>query len=81
MEKKRTIKLTEEQFNLVKHALGIAESQFVDLHKEITHKTILVRALDSQTKKEEERIVEFYHAKACEFADLNVALTNGNLDV
>jgi hypothetical protein len=74
----RTIKLTEEQFALLQQALGIAEHQFSTLHKQIIETTVNVRNF---TRPEQTKIADYYHVKACEFADLNIDLSNLKLDV
>jgi len=68
----RTIKLTEEQFALVQQALGIAERQFSTLHKQIIETTVNVRKFAGS--EEQSKIANYYHVKACEFADLNIDL-------
>lgn len=75
----RTLKLTHEQISLIKQAIGIAELRFIDIHKEIIQTTILVRGIES--KSEHEKQANYYHQKACQFADLNIMLENGELDV
>jgi hypothetical protein len=69
----KTLKLTNEQIELITQALGIAEVVFIDLHKDIMSKSIRTRG--NNESKEQERIAYFYFNKACEFADLNVELT------
>jgi len=77
----RTIKLTDEQFNIVLQALGIAEKKFNDIHKDIVDNTIVVRGVDDETNTEQRRIANFYFVKACEIADITLAMKNTYLDV
>ena len=79
METKRTIELSEEQINLIKQALGIAELKFSNIQKEIIEDTITVRGVDSTS--EQVKVSNYYHDKACEFAVLNIALGHNRLDV
>jgi len=75
----RTLKFTEEQISMLKQAIGIAELKFTNTYKEISQETILVRNMEN--KSEQEPIAKFYHEQACKFADLNIALDNGDFDV
>ena len=79
METKRTIELSEEQINLIKQALGIAELKFSNIQKEIIEDTVVVRGVDSTS--EQVKVSNHYHDKACEFAELNIALERGRLDI
>lgn len=74
----RELRLTHEQIDLIVQALGIAEAKFTQIHKDIIG-TVLVRGVDSPTKKCKEN--ELYHLKACVFADINVMITNSEFDV
>lgn len=76
---KRTIQLTHEQIDLITHALGIAEHQFVEAHKNIINNLVQVRG--NNNAKEQESISKYYHVKSCEFANLNSDLKNGEFDV
>lgn len=74
----RTLKLTHEQIALIQQALGIAEHQFTCVRKDIFD---LINVRNNEAfKPEQTQISNYYHVKACEFADLNVALKNGELD-
>ena len=79
MESKRTIELSEEQTNLIKQALGIAELKFSKIQKEIIEDTVIVRGVDSTS--EQVKITNYYRDKSCAFAELNIALDFGKLDV
>ena len=79
MEAKRTIEVSEEQINLIKQALGIAELKFANIQKEIIEDTVVVRGVDSTS--EQVKISNYYHDKSCEFAELNIALGHSELDV
>jgi hypothetical protein len=75
----RTLKFTDEQISMLKQAIGIAENRFSKIHKEIVETTIRVRNMENEV--EHAPIVLFYHKQACIFADLNIALENGDFDV
>jgi hypothetical protein len=75
----KTLKLTDEQIDIIKHALGIAERNFIDIHTKIVKETISVRGLED--KVEQETGAKYYHKKACLFADLNNAIKNGCLEI
>jgi hypothetical protein len=74
----RTLQLTNEQISLLKQALGIAEIHFLDIHQEISQKTINVRGMEISDDKTS---VKFYFEKACLFADFNTSLGDGTLDI
>jgi len=74
----RELRLTHKQIELIQQALGIAETKFTEIHKDIIG-AFLVRGVDSPTKKSKEN--ELYHLKACEFADINVMMGNSEFDV
>lgn len=75
----RTLQLTHEQIELVTQALGIAEGVYTDIYKDIHHKVI--RSRGNNESKEQERIAQYYHVKACNFADLLQDISNSKLDV
>ena len=74
----RELRLTHEQIELIVQALGIAETKFTQIHKDVID-TVLVRGVDSPTKKAKEN--SMYHEKACQFADINNMITNSSFDV
>lgn len=75
----RTIKVTHEQIDLITEALGVAEGAYIDTHKHIIQ--TLVRNRGNNTTKEQEMIANFYHVKACNFADLNSDISQSKLDI
>jgi len=75
----RTLKLTHEQIELLTQALGIAESTYTNIHKDIIHKLVISRG--NNEGKEQEQIANFYHNKACTFVDLLNDIENSKLDV
>lgn len=75
----RTLKLTHEQIDIITEALGVAEGAYVDTHKQIIQ--TLIRNRGNNNAKEEETIAEYYHKKACIFADLNSDISQSKLDV
>ena len=76
----RTIKLTHEQIQLLCQALGIAETQFTNIHKTIVETTVNVRKHYGE-KNEQTNKAKFYHEMACEIADLNIDIEQGKFDV
>jgi hypothetical protein len=76
----RTLKLSHKQIQLILHALGMAENQFVSTHKKIIDKTINVRGNDGR-KSEQQNMARYYHNLACEFADLNTDISQGKFDI
>jgi len=70
----RTLKLTHEQIELIRQALGLAEQRLTDIHTEIC-KTTLVRGCKKMT------IDYRYHKQSTDSADLNNAIGGGDLDV
>jgi hypothetical protein len=75
----RTIKLSQEQINTITEALGAAEGAYIDTHKHIIN--TLVRNRGNVAHKEQEQIANYYHVKACTFADLNNDLTQLKFDI
>lgn len=75
----RTFKLTHEQIALIQQALGIAENQFAEARKHVAELTNVRN--NEAFRMEQNQIGNYYHVKSCEFADLNMDLTNGKLDV
>ena len=76
----RTIKLTDEQLQLIGQALGIAETQFTNIHKTILQSTVNVRNPYGE-KQEQQSKANFYHEMACKLADLSIDIKFGSLDV
>lgn len=76
----RTIKLTHEQVQLLCQSLGIAETQFTNIHKTIIENTISVRKHYGE-KNEQSSKAAFYHDMACKLADLNIDIEQGKFDV
>ena len=76
----RTIKLSHEQIQLLCQALGIAETQFTNIHKTIVENTISVRKHYGE-KREQTNKANFYHEMACKIADLNIDIEQGKFDV
>ena len=74
----RTLKLTHEQIELLQQALGIAETQFTNVHNNIVETTINVRK--GISTNEQNSHAKFYHDMACIFADLNEDLGAGRFD-
>lgn len=75
----RTLQLTHEQINLLCQALGIAEKQFISIHKTIVDTTINVR--ENYGMSAEQSINgNFYNKMSCELADLNSSIQNGEFD-
>ena len=72
----KKIELTEEQLILVIQALGIAEDKFSTIYKTIKETTLNVRNHIRAIDCEENNNADFYHEKACKFADLNSDLNN-----
>lgn len=75
----RTLKLTHEQIELIQQALGIAEKKLIDIHATILNDTILVRGVNGPTQKSKENSLCL--EKSIEFSDLNMAISNSELDV
>lgn len=76
----RNLNLTHEQIELLCQALGIAEAQFINIHKTIVENTISVRKHYGE-KQEQTSRAKYYHELACKFADLNIDISKGELDV
>lgn len=74
----RTLRLTENQIELIKLSLGMSEKKFADIYSDIAQKTILVRGNDLET--EHRLAAHFYHEKSCQLADLCTLIANGELD-
>ncbi|MCA6368241.1 MAG: hypothetical protein IM618_14455 [Cytophagales bacterium] len=74
----RTISLSEEQFNLLSQALGIAERAYSNTHSNIVSN--LVRVRGNEQSSVELLAAQQFHDKACAFADLHLLIKNGDLD-
>lgn len=75
----RTLKLTHEQIAIIQNALGIAEKTYTDIHKAMIELAI-VRGNEYARQEQRDKAMAF-HNLACEFADLNISVKNGELDV
>jgi len=73
----RTIKLSDNEIETIVQALGIAETAYTEIHKNIVSKLVVVRGNIQATEQLE--TADSYHKQACKFADLNVELRNGSL--
>jgi hypothetical protein len=76
----RTLKLTHEQIDLICQALGIAETQFTNIHKTIVETTVNVRKHHA-SKREQNSKALYYHDMASKLADLNIDINNSKFDV
>lgn len=76
---KRNFALTHDQIAIIQQALGIAEKQFTKT-REIVAELTYVRHNES-FRYDQTKIGDYYHVKSCEFAELNDAIQNGELDV
>lgn len=74
----RTLKLTHDQISIILNALGIAEKAFTDIHRQTVE---LANVRNNLNDNEQKRIGQYYHVKACEFADLNTDIEQGKFDV
>ncbi len=75
----RTLKLTHEQIAIIQNALGIAEKTYTDIHKTTTELST-VRGNEYARQEQRDKAMAF-HDLACEFADINISIKNGDLDV
>jgi hypothetical protein len=73
----RTLTLTQDQIDLLTHALGIAEAKFQELSVNISQDT-LVRGNNPSSTLNKSRSDIF--AYSCAMADLNSKILNGDLD-
>jgi len=74
----RTIKLTHEQVATIKEALGIAEKTYSDIFKSICE---LNQVRNNENAVDNKTIGLNYHDKSWMFAELNIDLQKGTLDV
>ena len=74
----RTISLSEEQFNLLLQAVGIAERAYSNTHKDVVSN--LARVRGNEQSSDDLQVAQQFHDKACAFADLNMLIKNGDLD-
>ena len=75
----RTLKFTNEEVTLLKHALGIASDEYSKLFKR-TVEISNVRGNDNFNTQQKEINLPF-HQMACTFAELNVDIGSGKYDV
>lgn len=73
----RTLQLTHEQVELLTQALGIAENSCLSVSKEIIEKLVLVRGNNNADNE----IANHFQKKASALAELNLLITNSDLDV
>ena len=78
--KTRTVKLTEDQFNNVIRALGIAENAFIDMRNDYIKKLCRLRGVDEVTRLAKKETNDMFQT-ACDFCDLLLSLKSGELDV
>ena len=75
----RTLKLTHKQIALIQQALGLAEKQTNDSH------ACLIKVLQARNnyvnRDEQEKAAKFWFDLSSEFADLNIDIEQGALDV
>lgn len=69
----RTLKLTHDEVELITTALGIAEKQYTDLHKQLV-KLINVRGGELTANTD-------FHHTSCKFADLNNDISESKKDI
>lgn len=74
----RQLQLTHDQISIILNALGIAEKAFTDIHKQTVE---LANVRNNLSDKEQKQIGKYYHVKACEFADINTSIEQGQFDV
>jgi hypothetical protein len=75
----RTLKLSDEQIELITQALGIAEKKYSDTHKNIVEDIILNRG--NNEGLEQKRIASYYYVKSTEMAGLNQDIESGRFDI
>jgi hypothetical protein len=75
----RTLKLSHEQIQIICQALGIAETQFSNIHKTIIESTVNVRKHYGE-KQEQTNKAMYYHDLASKMADINIDIQNGTFD-
>jgi|GEM_PF-6031937 len=67
----RTLEFTDEQIGLIQHALGIAEKQFADAHKELA---ALTEVRHNPERERLRAINNAYLQRSFQFADLNASI-------
>ncbi len=75
----RTLKFTDEEITLLKHALGIASDEYSKLFKRSVELSN-VWGNDNFNTQQKEMNLPFHHL-ACKIAELNVDIGNGQYDV